>query len=68
MLFRSKNGLIDLSDNTCYMDGVPYKENHSAAEYHEYLYNKGPKFNSEGKLDENGPFSKIGRASCRERV
>ncbi|BAY81287.1 hypothetical protein NIES267_07630 [Calothrix parasitica NIES-267] len=52
-----KNGLIDLSDNTCYMNGVPYKENHSAAEYHEYLYNKGPKFNSEGKLDENGPFS-----------
>ncbi|AFY57252.1 hypothetical protein Riv7116_4841 [Rivularia sp. PCC 7116] len=52
-----KNGLIDLSDNTCYMNGVPYKENHSASEYHEYLYNKGPKFNSEGKLDENGPFS-----------
>jgi hypothetical protein len=52
-----KNGLIDLSDNTCYMNGVPYKENHSATEYHEYLYNKGPKFNSEGKLDENGPFS-----------
>lgn len=52
-----KNGLIDLSDNTCYMNGVPYKENHSAAEYHEYLYQKGPKFNSQGKLDENGPFS-----------
>ncbi len=52
-----KNGLIDLSDNTCYMNGVPYKENHSASEYHEYLYNKGPKFNAEGKLDENGPFS-----------
>ena len=52
-----KNGLIDLSDNTCYMNGVPYKENHSAAEYHEYLYNQGPLFNSEGKLDENGPFS-----------
>ena len=52
-----KNGLIDLSDNTCYMNGVPFNENHSAAEYHEYLYNKGPKFNAEGKLDENGPFS-----------
>ncbi|MBV6627234.1 MAG: isovaleryl-CoA dehydrogenase [Rivularia sp. (in: Bacteria)] len=52
-----KNGLIDLSDNTCYMNGVPYKENHSASEYHEYLYNKGQKFNAEGKLDENGPFS-----------
>ena len=52
-----KNGLIDLSDNTSYMNGVPYKENHSASEYHEYLYNKGPKFNSEGELDENGPFS-----------
>ncbi len=53
-----KNGLVDISDNTCYMNGSPYKENHSASEYHEYLYNKGPKFNSEGKLDENGPFSK----------
>ena len=52
-----KNGLVDISDNTCYMNGFPYKENHSASEYHEYLYNKGPKFNSEGKLDENGPFS-----------
>ncbi len=52
-----KNGLINIADNTCYMNGVPYKENHSAAEYHEYLYNKGPKFNGEGKLDENGPFS-----------
>ena len=52
-----KNGLVDISDNTCYINGVPYKENHSASEYHEYLYNKGPKFNSEGKLDENGPFS-----------
>ncbi|WP_414624933.1 ferritin-like domain-containing protein [Calothrix sp. CCY 0018] len=52
-----KNGLVDISDNTCYMNGVPYKENHSASEYHEYLYNKGPKFNAEGKLDENGPFS-----------
>ncbi len=52
-----KNGLIDISDNTCYMNGFPYKENHSASEYHEYLYNKGPKFNAEGKLDENGPFS-----------
>ncbi len=53
-----KNGLIDISDNTCYMNRFPYKENHSASEYHEYLYNKGPKFNAEGKLDENGPFSK----------
>ena len=53
-----KNGLIDISDNTCYMNGLPYKENHSASEYHEYLYNQGPKFNAEGKLDENGPFSK----------
>ncbi|MGB3640769.1 MAG: isovaleryl-CoA dehydrogenase, partial [Rivularia sp. (in: cyanobacteria)] len=52
-----KNGLVDISDNTCYMNGLPYKENHSASEYHEYLYNKGPKFNAEGKLDENGPFS-----------
>ena len=53
-----KNGLVDISDNTCYMNGLPYKENHSASEYHEYLYNQGPKFNAEGKLDENGPFSK----------
>ena len=53
-----KNGLIDLSDNTCYMNGVPYKENHSASEYHRCLYNKTPKFNEYGKLDENGPLVK----------
>ncbi|MGB6301026.1 MAG: ferritin-like domain-containing protein [Rivularia sp. (in: cyanobacteria)] len=52
-----KNGLVDIGNNTCYMNGVPYQENHSASEYHEYLYNKGLLFNAEGKLDENGPFS-----------
>ncbi|MEA5595631.1 ferritin-like domain-containing protein [Rivularia sp. UHCC 0363] len=52
-----KNGLVDMGSNTVYMNGLPYKENHSASEYHEFLYNKGPKFNEYGKLDENGPFS-----------
>ena len=53
-----KNGLVDISNNTCYMNGLPYKEHHTACEYHEYLYNLGPKFNDRGKLDENGAFSK----------
>ncbi|MEB3217818.1 MAG: ferritin-like domain-containing protein [Nostocales cyanobacterium 94392] len=53
-----KNGLIDLGDNTCYMNGLPFNKHHKADEYHQYLYNLGPKFNVEGKLDENGAFSK----------
>ncbi|NJM18231.1 MAG: isovaleryl-CoA dehydrogenase [Richelia sp. SM1_7_0] len=53
-----KNGLIDLGDNTCYINGLPIKEHHEVNEYHQYLYNLGPKFNAEGKLDENGAFSK----------
>ncbi|MEO1376626.1 MAG: ferritin-like domain-containing protein, partial [Cyanobacteria bacterium J06635_10] len=52
-----RNGQVDISDNTVYMNGLPIKEHYSTAEYHEHLYNKGPKFNADGKLDENGPFS-----------
>ena len=52
-----KNGQIDISNNTVYMNGSPFNTDHSASEYHEYLYDMGPQFNAEGKLDENGPFS-----------
>ncbi len=52
-----KNGLVDLSSNTVYMNGDRFDRNRSASEYHEYLHRTGPQFNAEGKLDENGSFS-----------
>jgi chromopyrrolic acid synthase len=52
-----KNGSVDVSSNTVYMDGKPFDSDRPASEYHEYLYNLGPRFNSEGQLDENGAFS-----------
>jgi hypothetical protein len=52
-----KNGLVDVSSNQVYMNGKPFEHHRSASEYHEYLYNLGPRFNAQGQLDENGPFS-----------
>ncbi len=52
-----KNGLVDFNTNTVYMDGSPYDYSRPASEYHEYLHRLGPRFNAEGKWDENGPFS-----------
>ncbi|QDL08722.1 isovaleryl-CoA dehydrogenase [Brasilonema octagenarum UFV-E1] len=52
-----KNGLVDVSSNTCYMNGKPFDDHRGASEYHEYLQNLGPRFNQQGELDENGPFS-----------
>ena len=53
----NKNKEVDLSTNTAYMSGEPFDYRHKASEYHEYLYNKGPKFNPEGQHNDNGPFS-----------
>lgn len=52
-----KNGLVDVSTNTVYMNGKPFDHHRGSSEYHEYLYNLGPRFNAQGQLDENGPFS-----------
>jgi chromopyrrolic acid synthase len=52
-----KNGSVDVSSNTVYMDGKLFDSDRPASEYHEYLYNLGPRFNSFGQFDENGPFS-----------
>lgn len=52
-----KNGLVDVSTNTVYMNGLPFDHHRGASEYHEYLYNLGPRFNAQGQLDENGPLS-----------
>ncbi|MBD2775824.1 ferritin-like domain-containing protein [Iningainema tapete] len=52
-----KNGSVDFSTNTCYMNGKPVDHNFPASEYHKYLYNLGPRYNAQGELDENGPFS-----------
>lgn len=52
-----KNGLVDVSTNTCYMNGKPVDRHLPTSEYHKYLYNLGPRYNAQGQLDENGPFS-----------
>ncbi|MBO3458223.1 ferritin-like protein [Aetokthonos hydrillicola Thurmond2011] len=52
-----KNGLVDVGSNIVYKDGKPFDHTLPASEYHEYLYNLGPRFNAEGQLDENGSFS-----------
>nr|QIS94340.1 Tjp2 [Symphyonema bifilamentata 97.28] len=52
-----KNGLVDLSTNTVYMNGDRFDHRRPVSEYHEYLKNLGPKFNVEGHWDEDGPFS-----------
>jgi hypothetical protein len=53
----NKNGLVDLSTNTVYMNGERFDHRRSLSEFHEYLYRLGPRFNAEGQWDENGPFS-----------
>jgi len=52
-----KNGLVDLSTNTVYMNGKPFDHRRPVSEYHEYLYRLGPRFNAEGHWDEDGPFN-----------
>ncbi len=52
-----KNGLVDLTTNTVYMNGDRFDHHRPISEYHEHLYQLGPRFNSEGNWDENGPFS-----------
>lgn len=52
-----KNGNVDVSSNTVYMNGKPFEQRCPASEYHEYLYKLGPRFNAQGQLDENGAFS-----------
>ncbi len=52
-----KNGLVDLSSNTVYMNDHRFDHHRSSSEFHEYLYKLGPRFNAAGEWDENGPFS-----------
>ncbi|BAZ41891.1 oxygen-dependent dichlorochromopyrrolate synthase [Calothrix sp. NIES-4101] len=52
-----KNGNVDVASNSVYMHGEPIDSSVSASTYHEYLYNLGPRYNSQGQLDENGAFS-----------
>jgi chromopyrrolic acid synthase len=52
-----KNGRVDISTNTVYMNGKPVEPNRPASEYHEYLQNVEPRYNAQGQLDEKGAFS-----------
>ncbi|MBW4491000.1 MAG: hypothetical protein KME12_24830 [Trichocoleus desertorum ATA4-8-CV12] len=60
-----KNGVVDLSTNTVYLNGdrvacsKDSRLDHrcSVSEHHESLYRTGPRFNAEGQWDENGLFS-----------
>ncbi len=53
----NKNGLVDLSTNTVYMNGESFDYRRPVSEYHEYLYRLGPQFSADGQWNENGPFS-----------
>lgn len=52
-----KNGLVDLSTNTVYMNGNRFDHRRPVSEYHEYLHRLGPRFNAEGHWDEDGLFN-----------
>ncbi len=52
-----QNGLVDLSTNTVYMDGKPFDLRRPISDYHEYLQQKGSRFNAQGQWDEAGAFS-----------
>jgi chromopyrrolic acid synthase len=52
-----RNGLVDLSTNTAYMQGQPFDLSHPTSEYHEYLQSAGSRFNDRGEWDESGTFS-----------
>jgi chromopyrrolic acid synthase len=52
-----KYGNVDVGSNTVYMDGKHVDSTLPSFKYHEYLYNLGLRFNSQGYEDENGAFS-----------
>lgn len=52
-----KNGFVDLSTNTVYINGDRFDHSRPVSDYHEYLYQIGSRFNAEGQLDNNGAFS-----------
>ena len=52
-----KNGLVDLSSNTAYMNGRPFDLRRPISDYHEYLQSNSPRFNAQGEWDETGSFS-----------
>ncbi len=52
-----KNGLVDLSTNTVYMNGDRFDSSHPVSDYHHYLDQSFPRFNAEGEIDDQGAFS-----------
>ncbi|MBW4541094.1 MAG: hypothetical protein KME43_18440 [Myxacorys chilensis ATA2-1-KO14] len=52
-----KNGLVDLSTNTVYLNGDRVDPESPISEYHEALHRLEPRFNAEGQFDPDGAFS-----------
>lgn len=52
-----KNGFVDLSTNTVYINGERFDHRRPVSDYHEYLDNIGSRFNGEGQWDKNGAFN-----------
>jgi chromopyrrolic acid synthase len=50
-------GLVDLSTNTALTDGGPFPAERPASDYHEYLENRGPRFDASGRVVPDGIFS-----------
>ena len=52
-----KNGLVDLSNNTVYMNGDRFDTTRPPLDFHEYLQKIGQNYNAQGKLDDDGAFN-----------
>ncbi|MDK1285864.1 iminophenyl-pyruvate dimer synthase VioB [Pseudoalteromonas umbrosa] len=54
---RNINNTLDISNNTAIMEGKPYDVSKPPRNFHDYVKSLGPKFNAQGKLDEEGEFN-----------
>lgn len=53
-----RGGLVDLATNTALTaDGRPFPGDRPPTEYHDYLDRLGPRFDTEGRVTPDGPFS-----------
>ncbi len=52
-----KSGLLDLATNTALTDSGPVSPDLPAADYHDYLDRRGPRFDASGRPCDDGPFS-----------
>nr|AHE14826.1 RebD-like chromopyrrolic acid synthase [uncultured bacterium] len=52
-----RSGLVDQATNTALTDDGPFPVERPPGEYHQYLADRGPRFNADGRPDPSGVFS-----------